>query len=245
MRRLISTIIALAITSSTWAVRPFITDDARVVGLRYAQLEAWLRLDKHAWQQWDMVAYGPTKWLEVSAGGVWGYHIPNNNEREFSFATPLMQAKVLFRECKANKLPGVAMVAGTFLPTGDGAFKAPGGGAFGYLSVSQSFIEGDKILLHGNVGANYFKVSGTDQTAVTWGVGSQVNIYRGFHVMGEFFSGDPYVAGAGTAYQVGFRHFISDLVQVDMTVGKGVGGAHPLPMWYSAGIRLVSARFRK
>lgn len=51
----------MAVAGMARAVRPFITDDARVVGLRYAQAEAW--------QQWDMLAYGPTKWLELSVGG--------------------------------------------------------------------------------------------------------------------------------------------------------------------------------
>ncbi|QEK50772.1 hypothetical protein FYC62_03125 [Pedobacter aquae] len=33
-------------------VRPFITDDARVVGERLAQLETWVRFDKEAGQHW-------------------------------------------------------------------------------------------------------------------------------------------------------------------------------------------------
>jgi hypothetical protein len=41
------------------AVRPFITDDARVVGFKLAQCESWLRLDMNAQQQWHMFAYGP------------------------------------------------------------------------------------------------------------------------------------------------------------------------------------------
>lgn len=50
-------------------VRPFITDDARVVGYRLAQLESWLRIDKESGQQWLMFAYGPTKYMEVTVGG--------------------------------------------------------------------------------------------------------------------------------------------------------------------------------
>jgi hypothetical protein len=45
---------------STFAVRPFITDDARVVGWRLAQWESWARFDKHEGQWWHMAAYGPT-----------------------------------------------------------------------------------------------------------------------------------------------------------------------------------------
>ena len=102
----------------------------------------------------------------------------------------------------------------------------------------------DKILLHGNIGANYLHINSSDNLLATWGVGTQVRTLKGLHVVGEIFSGDPYVPGAGTSWQVGFRHFISDFVQVDVTVGQGVGGTNPLPTWYSAGIRLVTTAFR-
>ena len=48
-------------------VRPFITDDARVVGERLAQLETWIRVDKEAGQHWILGAYGPNKKLELTA----------------------------------------------------------------------------------------------------------------------------------------------------------------------------------
>lgn len=100
-------------------------------------------------------------------------------------------------------------------------------------------------MLHGNVSTNYLKTKEGDDAAITWGFGTQIHVYKGMHVVGEVFSGDPYVAGAGTAYQAGVRHFISDMVQVGMTIGKGWGGSSPLPFWCSAGVRLVSSKFRK
>ncbi len=57
---------------TTVKVRPFITDDARVVGHRLAQVETWFRGDKEAAQQWLMLAYGPTSRVELSLGGVLG-----------------------------------------------------------------------------------------------------------------------------------------------------------------------------
>jgi hypothetical protein len=41
-----------ALSSAAQRVRPFITDDARVVGNRLAQLESWYRQDKETIQQW-------------------------------------------------------------------------------------------------------------------------------------------------------------------------------------------------
>lgn len=53
-------------------VRPFITDDSRVVGERLGQLETWCRADELDFQQWLIFAYGPNDRLEISAGGVLG-----------------------------------------------------------------------------------------------------------------------------------------------------------------------------
>jgi len=61
-----------ALSHAAQRVRPFITDDARVVGNRLAQLESWYRQDKETIQQWFLLAYGPTEWLELTLGGVVG-----------------------------------------------------------------------------------------------------------------------------------------------------------------------------
>ncbi len=226
-------------------VRPFITDDARVVGGRLAQLESWCRIDEESGQQWFMLAYGPSDHLELTLGGVLGYEVPEEGRYSFSYALPLLQAKYLFREYAPNRPPGVGMVLGTFLPTGKGVFRPPGYGTFGFLTVSQCFGAGEKVLIHGNIGGNYLHIDGSNTFIATWGLGTQIRVIGGMHFVGEFISGDPYVPGTGIAYQVGYRHFFSDLFQIDMTVGKGIGGENPLPFWFSAGIRLVTTYFRR
>lgn len=231
--------------SSEICVRPFITDDARVVGERLAQLETWVRIDNEAGQHWIMGAYGPNKRMELTIGGVYGYQNDHSSEKTFSYALPLMQVKYLFKEYKPNKAPGVGIVIGTFLPVGKGLFKPAGYGTFSYLTVSQSIGKGDKFLLHGNLGGNYLHIDGANSLIATWGFGSQIIVYKGLNVVGEVFSGDPYVPGRGTAYQVGYRYFFSDLVQMDMTVGEGFGGQNKMPFWFSAGIRIVTERFLK
>ena len=69
--------------------------------------------------------------------------------------------------------------------------------------------------------------AGTDphQLVATWGVGGQLRTVGGLYVVGELFSGDPYVPGTGTAYQTSFRYFVSPLMHVDATVGQGPSGA--------------------
>lgn len=234
------------ITSAKKAlVRPFITDDARVVGERLAQLETWVRFDKEAGQHWILGAYGPSKKLELTVGGVYGYQVEHNNEKTFSYALPLLQAKYVFNEYQPNKVPGFGIVLGTFLPVGQGSFKPAGYGTYGYLAVSQCFDKGDKFLFHGNLGGNYLHIDGSNNLISTWGIGTQIKIHKGMHFVGELFSGDPYVAGTGTSYQVGYRYFFSDLLQIDMTVGDGITGETIMPFWFSAGVRIVREKLIK
>lgn len=236
----------LAVLPPAQAVRPFITDDARVVGFRLAQWESWLRIDQHSGQQWHMLAYGPNKRLELTAGAVFGYDRPNFEQRaDFSYAMPLLQGKYLFREYGPGDWPGLALVAGTFLPGGRGAFVPPGYGAFSFLIVSQCFGEKEDVLLHLNLGQNYLFINQENVWQSTWGLGAQVRAYKGFHLVGEIFSGDPYIPGTGLAYQAGFRHFVSDYFQFDATIGKGLRGDVSLPFWGSVGVRLVTTAFAK
>ncbi|MFN4285825.1 MAG: hypothetical protein ACK4E8_07655 [Lacibacter sp.] len=227
------------------AIRPFITDDARVVGGRLAQLESWFRFDREGGQQWALFAYGPNEKLELTLGGVAGYENKGNRKLGFSYALPLVQGKYLFREYAPGKGPGAALVLGSFLPGGTGAFRPPGFGTFAFAIFTQCFGRHENVLIHANLGANYLHIDGANELVHTWGLGSQVKTYKGFHLVGELFSGDPYVPGAGLSWQLGFRHILTDLFQFDMTIGQGIGGTHPLPFWFSGGVRIVTERFLK
>ncbi|HEX8546505.1 MAG TPA: hypothetical protein VF691_06045, partial [Cytophagaceae bacterium] len=145
-------ILVLFIPFNSFAVRPFITDDARVVGWRLGQYESWLRFDRHAYQHWNMAAYGPSRKWELALGLVHGLEAAHGERPHYSYAIPLLQAKFLIREYKPHKGPGLAIAAGSFLPGGKGAFKAPGYGAFSYAAVTQCFGEKENLLIHGNVG---------------------------------------------------------------------------------------------
>lgn len=114
-----------------------------------------------------MVAYGPTKRTELALGFVHGLG-SHGSEHKQSYAIPLLQAKYLINEYKPNKFPGIAIAAGTFLPGGAGAFKAPGYGGFGYVAVTQSLGKEDRFLFHGNIGINHVRYPTTDYTVMTW-----------------------------------------------------------------------------
>jgi len=222
-----------------YAVRPFITDDAAVVGHRLMQLETWALFDRFSGQHWLMYGYGPTKWLELSLGAVYGYDRPQPNHTKFSYAMPLLQGKFLLWDYQPNKPPGVALALGTALPFGKGEFVPPGYGAYSFLAVTQCFGKDENVLIHGNIGVNYLYVDKKNRFVPFWGVGTQVKIYKGLHFIGEVISGDPYAPGTGLAYQAGFRYFISDFIQVDAEVGQGLAGKERMPFWLGFGARFV------
>jgi len=237
MKKIILTGFILAVISTkTFAVRPFITDDAAVIGHRQFQLETWTLFDRDASEHWIMLAYGPIERLEVAIGALWGRDRVN---RELSFAVPLLEAKYLIRPYESGRGPGIAISAGSFLPWGRGDFRESYWGAYSIFMLTQSFLN-DDLLIHGNLGINYLNAERrSDQFIPFWGLGTQIRAFRGLHLVGEIISGDPYVPGTGLAYHVGFRHFINDYIQLDLTFGDGIRGEEQMPFWFGFGARFV------
>jgi hypothetical protein len=229
-------------SSRAHAVRPFVTDDARVVGRAHLQLETYFRRDRYALQHWLLPAFGPTDWLEVTLGAVHGASGMQSLEDHphYSFAGPLAQAKLLLHDTVPNKPPGLALVVGGISEAGHGGFEPPGESGFAYLAASQSFIKEDAFLIHANVGVAAVIAEGFAPVRVTYGLGTQVATVLDFHLIGEITSGDPYAPGSGAAYQLGFRQIWNDHLQLDFTFGGGLWGDDPLPFFVSSGIRIVS-----
>jgi hypothetical protein len=230
---------SIVIMANVFAVRPFITDDAAVIGRKQWQLETWALFEKNQGEHWMMLAYGLAPNLEVAIGSQWGFIQNENGKNEFSLAMPLLEAKYLFREYESGKFPGIALATGTFLPMGKGEFVAPGRGAYSFLALTQCFGENEDILIHGNIGTNYLRVNNENQFTSIWGIGTQIRAYKGLHLVAELIAGDPYVPGTGTAYHIGFRHFISDDIQVDASIGQGIAGKEKVPFWLGFGARFV------
>ncbi len=230
----------LAWSSRAHAIRPFITDDARVVGRGHLQLESWWRRDKESMQVWAFPAFGPTDRLELSMGGVVGTS-QKTGKSTFALSMPLVQAKFLVRETTPNGLPGVALSVGGIPPIGRGGFESDGLAYYSYLAVTESLFHEEGVLIHANVGAAGAAFGeGKARVQLTWGVGTQVRLIGDFHGVFELFSGDPYAPSLGGAIQAGFRHIFNDHLQLDATMGSGVFGDTPLPFWVSSGVRIVS-----
>ena len=66
------------------AVRPFVTDDARVVGEHMAQVETSVRYDKDEFSNLNLLAFGSTKNSEVTIGFTNGFDLEKESNRSYA-----------------------------------------------------------------------------------------------------------------------------------------------------------------
>ncbi len=240
---LLAVILALAYPRPALAVRPFVTDDARVVGAANAQIESSIRGDKTFLQNLNLFAIGPTDRLEATLGWVDGISLEGDAKEKLEFAGPILQLKYLVFDPRPNSYPGLAFAAGNVPPVGGEAIRVPSSVWFLYAAATESLFDNDRVLIHANLGAVSAREEGEARKIdVTWGFGAQVRLWRGLHSVTEIFSGDPYSGGTGGAFQAGFRYIISDDIQVDATFGSGLWGTPRLDTFVGAGLRIVFER---
>lgn len=224
----------VSLSSPAWAIRPFVTDDARVVGEGLLQLESWVQVDKGALAHWILPAFGPTPWLELSAGGL---HGTAGTPRRYSLSGPLLQGKMLLHEARDGGSPGLALVLGSLFTHGTGPFSENPSSGFGYLASTASFRD-EAILIHVNAGLGY----GDESFTATGGIGTQLRMIGAYNAVAEIVRGDAYSRATDGAVQCGGRLLVNESVQLDATVGTGLWGDNQRPTWATVGIRLVSGR---
>lgn len=251
--------LALTLTFDAHAIRPFVTDDARVVGDRLAQLEAWMQIDRSVLEHNAFVAFGPHERVELTLGMVHGI-VHSSQPRTYSITGPVAQGKLLLFEAKNNRWPGLAIAAGALSPLGHGPFTPRGWGGFGYLALTESLFDED-LLIHANVGF----AAGDDgpqssqldlatprrsrmRALLTAGVGLQARLVAGLHLVSEIYHGDAYDPRTDFfASQAGFRYIFSDRVQMDSTFGttlvalEAENGQRRSEQWATLGLRLVTS----
>ena len=177
-------IVLVSMSKQVWAVRPFVTDDARVVGKKLFLLETSVRRDSSVLTNLNLLAYGPTEKLELTAGFTSGFLLEGEDSWRYAVAGPLMQAKYLFTEGTPNGYPGVAVVIGAGTPYGSQSFANPSWSRFAYLALTESLGEKEQVLIHANIGVNYSKPDDDWRYATTWGIGTQIRLVGGLHYVG-------------------------------------------------------------
>ncbi|NLY95792.1 MAG: transporter [Myxococcales bacterium] len=250
----LSGIFALAslIPSRVGAVRPFVTDDARIVDEGQLEIEMWPELVFARGGSWFgynvMGGVGLTPWLEILAGGGAGV----DHDGRFTAANPIVQPKLLLVRAQENGVPGLALVAGVTLPWGRGEMHDDATGAFVLAPITSRLFH-DWLQVHANVGVVVARraeipVDGRRRSARPfWGVGADAGLgHEDVRLVLEIYAGDPFHAlGPKLAFQGGFRWLASDRVNFDLTAG-----AQPLvederrvagewESWVQLGVRLV------
>ncbi len=221
----------LSIFSTAGAVRPFVTDDARIVDYGQFEMENWLEVTRAQGE------FGPAPGINVMAGVSisdaieillgWGAgHDPNET---VTLANPVITGKLLLKKTLDDGAPGYAVSMASALDEGRGSMYAEGR-VYNFIGMSSWRLLNDKLNIHVNLGIrhdgdgqNHFR------TRPYWGVGLEAaTAYPKLHFVAESFAGDPLVPNAPNyAIQTGFRYHHSTALQFDVTFGAEPGVDEP------------------
>ncbi len=229
----------LFITASEIATagRPFITDDAAVVGKRQYQVETWVQVDKKTFQHWVVPTVGIGDSVEFSASGVHGITYLKDESRRYSYSGPIIQTKFLLMEPSEELIPGWAFALGTIPSTGKGYFVSPEWEHFFYVAGTSNLIKNGSLVIHYNLGRQTSRQYPKRSGALLWGIAIEKKVLEKTYLFTEASNGDIYSINPGTAAQVGFRHDLSQRLQFDGTIGSGIVGRPALPLWITMGIK--------
>ncbi len=212
------------LTAHSFAARPMITDDARIIDPQSCQLESWGKVSKNTEEYWALPACNPFGFFELTLGGskFQGLDASGSSDR-------LIQAKTIFRELKTNDWS-----IGLALGRSEHLFKSDGHkhDLYGYVPVTWSFDD-DQKFLHLNLGA--LKNQTDSVTKKTWGLGMEYEIASRTYLIAETYG----VEGVKPSYQAGVRHWLlPNKFQVDVTTGSKSQYTSD-NRWFSIGIRLL------
>jgi hypothetical protein len=226
----------LVCAGPVWAGRPFITDDAGVVGERTFQLETWLREDRDSALHHAVVAYGVVPPLELSVAGAHGTLL-DGPPLQYGLAGPTLQAKLLLFEPRPEGWFGVALATGGTTATGTGDLEPSSGTAYGYSAFTWLPDAEERFDLHVNVGSVVLDVEEDPTVAVTWGVDVDVAVVGPLHVFTELVSGLPETSEPDAVLHAGMKCELSDDFHVDGTFGTRAWGEESLPTFGTLGVR--------
>jgi hypothetical protein len=229
------------------AVRPFVTDDARIIARGQLETENWLDLSR-AHRRWGAsfnVMGGVTvnEWSEIIIGGSAIFDGPGH----IGLGNPVIQPKFLLVRAEDDGVPGLALAAGVTLPIGVGPVYETATGMYLIAPVTSRLFD-DWLMVHVNLGftaAVYADRSGS--IAPYWGVGFDLGVgVQEVRLVGEAYAGDPLEPfGPDVAVQAGVRWLSSDYVNLDLTFGGmpeldagGTPTGRPV-IWGQVGVRLL------
>ncbi len=261
-RFLITVAINFCISTPSHAVRPFVTDDARIADYGQIEAESWMEVT-HAEKAFgdapglaSMLGVTPLDWLEVIAGT--GVARASNNR--WAIANPVIQTKVLFTRAEQDGAPGYAFVSGATFDAGQTTLSAGGttdetinprykqGDNYYAIGLMTYRLFDDTLQIHSNLGLRAEHQSGIGVLLRPyWGIGVDAEVLRkDIHAIAEAYAGDPLQYNAPLyAGQFGARWIYSDYVNVDLTFGAQPNmntyrqTTSAVEVWGQVGLRLL------
>ena len=228
---LLASIATLFCPDSALAVRPFVTDDARIVYKGQVVTESYGGMtmgqgDKPAIEARSLQGLGITDRLELTAGG-FGFTYQGNQARPLDM---LIQPKYVLHN-SLGVIPSISVAAASLFPL-SGNRQHWDGYAMAHVSWFLFTPDADtdpydnNLAIHFNLGAKsrYDAGPATYQSKLYWAGGFEVitPVTREVRFLGEVFNGDPFTFEEEfPAYQTGFRWYKSPMVQMDL-VFRGI-----------------------
>ena len=266
-RRALSTMLSLlaflAVTASadpSEAVRPFVTDDARIVDKGQLETESFaglalIRGQKPAFTLGTLEAMSVTDRLQITAGGI---GLEYHDRGLTAFENLVFQPKfVLYRSFGA--IPSVTLAPSLLMPL-SGNRQLWNSFTMAHISWFLFTPEGSPdpydngLAIHLNIGTKSqynAGLGGRYTSKVYWAGGFEVITFtREIRFLGELFSGDPFIfEDEFPAFQTGFRWYKTPDVQWDFVwrgarTGSGTEGREVWNNTFQIGLRVLFEVFR-
>jgi hypothetical protein len=224
-------VLALVFSASeAGAVRPFVTDDARIVNMGQLETESWaelrLRQGLHPGYHFaSLQGYSPTDRLEIIAGGI-GL---DYDERRLTLDDIIIQPKYLIHRSLNSLMPSLSASAAVLGPTSGNRqqwnnYAMVHASWFLFTPQNSSDPYDNGLAVHLNLGmkSQFDSGLGGRQTSrLYWAAGFEtITFTREIRFLGEIFNGDPFIYEERfPAFQTGLRWYKSPSVQWDLVFG--------------------------
>lgn len=224
------------LSDRAYAVRPFVTDDARIADYGQIETESWMEVT-HAEKEFGdspgfntMIGITPLDWLEIIAG-TGGARASNG---KWAVANPVIQTKFLFTQAQEDGSPGYAFTTGATFDAGQTTLAAGSttdesinpryqlGDNYYAIGLMTQRLFDDTVQLHTNIGLRAEHQSNLGLLLRPyWGIGLDAEVLRkDIHAIAEAYAGDPLQYNAPKyAGQFGARWIYSDYINIDLTFG--------------------------
>ena len=257
-----SLLLLLSIPWPALAVRPFVTDDARIADYGQIETESWMEVTHTEGGFGDapgfntMVGVTPLDWLEIIAGT----GVARSSNDKWAIANPVIQGKLLFTRAEADGSPGYAFSSGATFDAGQTTLAAGGtvdeslnptyklGDNYYAMGLMTYRLLDDTLQVHSNFGLRAEHQSGIGlRLRPFWGIGLDMEVIReDIHAIAEAYAGDPLQYNAPLyAGQFGARWIYNDYVNVDLTFGAQPTmdtyrqATSSVEVWGQLGVRLL------